>query len=274
MNQAPAPKNEMIYEAAGLSYSINGRLLLNGISFGVGRGEFLAVIGPNGAGKTTLLRHLVRIIRPPRGTVRLSGRCINSFSRREIAARVGYVPQSSPDYLPFTALQFVLMGRYPHTSPLARPGEDEFRKARAILDKVGMADFADRRVDRMSGGERQKVLMAAALAQEPEILLLDEPTTFLDPKHQSDIQEMIETLNREQGISVVAVSHDINFAARFSRRVIALKEGGVVYDGPVRGILGNGRLESLFDTPFEFVENGGGLLAFPKRKNGGRERNE
>lgn len=268
MNKTHAVQNESIYELAGLSYEVNGRRLLDSIAFSIGRGEFLAVIGPNGAGKSTLLRHLIRIIRPPRETVKLFGRCINSFSQREIAARVGYVPQSAPDYLPFTALQFVLMGRYPHISTVSRPAETESRKALDALDKVGMADFADRQVDKMSGGERQKVLIASALAQEPEILLLDEPTTFLDPKHQSDIQDTIEQLNAEHGISVVAVSHDINFAARFSRRVVALKNGGVVYDGPVNGILGNGHLESLFGTPFEFVNNNGdGLLAFPKRKN-------
>ena len=257
-----------IYEVAGLSFSINGSKLLRDVSLRVRAGEFLAVIGPNGAGKSTLLRHLVRIIRPPAGAVKLFGRDINVYKQREIAARVGYVPQNGPDYLPFTALQFVIMGRYPHINPLARPGSDEEARAMALLADVGMDGFADRQIDKLSGGERQKIYIAAALAQQPDILLLDEPTTFLDPKHQCDIHDTLESLNRENNIAVIAVSHDINFASRFSRRVVAMKKGGVVFDGPVSEILHNGRLESLFDTPFDFLsqEISGDVFAFPRRK--------
>ncbi len=260
--------NTPIYSVRNLSYPINGRLILDNVTFSVGRGEFLAVIGPNGAGKSTLLRHLVRIIRPPAGTVSLFGRCVNDFRQRDIALHVGYVPQTAPDFLPFTAIQFVMMGRYPRINPLVRPGVDEREKALDLLNKVGMHGFADRQIDKMSGGERQKIFIAAALAQQPDILLLDEPTTFLDPKHQCDIHDTLESLNVEHNIAVVAVSHDINFASRFSRRVLAMKKGAVVLDGPVSDILYNGRLESLFETPFDFVsqEKSGDVFAFPRRK--------
>ena len=138
----------------------------------------------------------------------------------------------------------------------------------SLLEKVGMAAFADRQLNKLSGGERQKIYIAAALAQQPDILLLDEPTTFLDPKHQCDIHDTLESLNREHNIAVIAVSHDINFASRFSRRVVALKKGAVVFDGPVADVLYNGRLESLFDTPFDFLsqEKSGDIFAFPRRK--------
>lgn len=255
-----------IYRADGLSFSINGRRILDDVSFSINAGEFVAVIGPNGAGKSTLLRHLIRVNRPPAKTVFLHGRCILEYRQKDIAARVGYVPQSAPDYLPFTALQFVLMGRYPHMNPLVRPDSGQTGQALAMLEKVGMGEFADRRMDAVSGGERQKIFIAAALAQEPEIILLDEPTTFLDPKHQCDIHNILDTLNREHNLAVLAVSHDINFAVRFSNRVIAMKKGKIFSDGPVRDAISGDLLEKLFDTGFDFIreERTGAVFAVPR----------
>ncbi|HOX28034.1 MAG TPA: ABC transporter ATP-binding protein, partial [bacterium] len=182
-------ENSIVYAVEDLVYGVNGKRILSGVDFSVNAGEFVSVIGPNGAGKSTLLRLLVRTIKPRSGKILLFGRELSGYRQRDIALKVGYVPQSSPDYVPFTALQFVLMGRYPASNPLVRPGAEDAKAAMEILDKVGLADFAQRRVDTLSGGERQKVFIAAALAQTPEALLLDEPTTFLDPKHQADIRE-------------------------------------------------------------------------------------
>ncbi len=256
-----------IYSVRSLSFEIGGKRVLDSMSMDARPGEFIAVVGPNGAGKSTLLRHLVRVIPPPKGTVLLYGKCVTTLRQREIAAGVGYVPQSSPVYLPFTALQFVLMGRYPRMNPLVRPDAKEAARALEILNDVGMADFADRRVDMMSGGERQKIFIAAALAQEPSVLLLDEPTTYLDPKHQRDIQRILQSLHRERGTAVVAVTHDINFAARFSDRIVAMKKGAAVYDGPPDGLMRKPRLEELFDTEFDYARGDGedGVFAFPRR---------
>jgi iron complex transport system ATP-binding protein len=255
-----------IYRIEKLSYAIDGHRILDDVSFSIGAGEFVAIIGPNGAGKSTLLKHLVRVNRPPKNTVFLHGRCILEYKQKDIAARVGYVPQSSPVYLPFTALQFVLMGRYPHTNPLVRPDAEQTGVAYAMLEKVGMREFAHRRLDAISGGERQKIFIAAALAQEPEILLLDEPTTYLDPKHQCEIHDILGALNRDRNLAVLAVSHDINFASRFSNRVVAMKKGSVFFDGPVSGTLSGGLLEKLFDTGFDFIrqERTGDIFAVPE----------
>ncbi|HOO55913.1 MAG TPA: ABC transporter ATP-binding protein [bacterium] len=259
---------EPIYRIQSLSCAIQGRTILDNISLHISKGEFLVIIGPNGAGKSTLLKHMVRVNKSPDNTIFLCEKCINSMSQRDIALKVGYVPQSSPVYLPFTAFQFVLMGRYPHMNPLVRPDSEQKTEAMNHLEKVGMGEFASRRVDMMSGGERQKIFIAAALAQQPDILLLDEPTTFLDPKHQSDIHKILDDLNTRNNLAVLAVTHDINFAARFSSRIVAVKKGSIVFDGKSSELVENRKLEELFDTGFEYIENEkeGKTYAFPRRK--------
>ncbi len=259
--------NEKVYDIVNLSCEMGGQKILDGVSFSISQGEFVAVIGPNGAGKSTLLKHLVGVKKPPPGTVRLFGREINDIKQREIALKVGYVPQSSPVYLPFTVLQFVMMGRYPHMNPLLRPGREHIDTSMEYINKVGMTDFAGRRMDMLSGGERQKIFIASALAQEPEIILLDEPTTYLDPRHQCDVQSILAHQNSGNGLCVLAVTHDINFASRFAGRVIALKKGKLVFDGTPEKIMNKETLEGLFDTNFDIIESGidGAACAFPNR---------
>lgn len=242
-------------EVESLSCDIGGKPILQDVSFRLNEGEYMAVIGPNGAGKTTLLKSLNRILRGYRGAIRLCGRPLQSYSQAALAKLMAYVPQADVRPMPFTVHEFVMMGRYPHLSPFSsvRP-EDEDRVAQAMA-LTGTDAFTHRLCNTLSGGERQKVFIAAALAQNARILLLDEPTTFLDPHHQDEIFHILEQVNRCGGVSIVAVTHDINSAVLAAGRVLALKKGRVAFDGAAREVMNNRVLEGLFEKPFLFARH-------------------
>lgn len=235
------------------SFAINGIDILDDIILDVGEGEFLAIIGPNGAGKTTLIKCLVRINTGGTGDISLDGKPLESFRQKELARLAGYVPQSDGRSLPFTVEEFVLMGRYPYLGPLSPPGKEDELAARGALELTGTARLAGRFLDTLSGGERQSVLIAAALAQGSRILLLDEPTTFLDPKHVADIHRILRRVNRERKMTVVMVTHDINGAALLSDRIAVLKAGRVAFTGPPESVMCNEVLERIYEKPFLFV---------------------
>jgi iron complex transport system ATP-binding protein len=200
-------------EVEDLSFSIGEKAILRGVSLGVETGEFISIIGPNGAGKSTLLKCLVRVNRGWSGTVRLKGRGLGEYSQRELARVMSYVPQARDGAMPFTVLEFVLMGRYPYLGPFSVIDAADEAAALEVLEMVGMKDFARRAMRTLSGGERQKALIAGALSQGAEIMLLDEPTTFLDPRHEHEIINILGRINRDHGVTIVSVTHDINHAA-------------------------------------------------------------
>ncbi len=235
------------------SFAVNGARILEDVSLEVGAGEFLAIIGPNGAGKTTLIKCLVRINTGGTGEIFLDERALESFRQKELARLLGYVPQSDGRGLPFTVEEFVLMGRYPYLGPLSPPGREDERAAREALELTGTAHLAGRFLDTLSGGERQNVLIAAALSQGSRILLLDEPTTFLDPKHVADIHGILRRVNRERKMTVVMVTHDINGAALLSDRIAVLKSGRVAFTGSPEEVMRNEVLERIYEHPFLFV---------------------
>ena len=168
---------------------------------------------------------------------------------------MSYVPQSDGRILPFTVHEFVMMGRYPHLSPFSSPSREDEEAVRETLVLTGTETFAERHIATLSGGERQKVLIAAALAQGARVLLLDEPTTFLDYKHCEQVSTLLKQLNTESGVTVVSVTHDLNLAALSADRVLALREGGVVYLGGVDGIMNNDVLHEVYDKSFLFVNH-------------------
>ncbi len=255
-----------VFQIEHLTFRTSGRAILDDISFTTSKNEFITVIGPNGAGKSTLLKHLIGLATPPPGTIKLFGKCLTRWKHKDIAAKVAYVPQNAPTYLPFTARQFVLMGRYPHINPLLRPDIMASQPALDALERVGMSHFADRPLEKMSGGECQRVFIAAALAQQPEILLLDEPTTFLDPSHQCGILSILTTLNATTGVSILAVSHDLNFACAAGGRVIALRDGRIFYDGPTTDFISSQLPDTVFDTPFDYIATADGRrYIFPSK---------
>ncbi len=249
------------------SYTVNGFRILENVSLEVGDGEFLSIIGPNGAGKTTLLKCLVRINAGGTGEISIDGRPLHSYSQRALARLVGYVPQGDNRELPFTVEEFVLMGRYPYQGPFTAVNTEDRRVVAESLGLTGTARFAERSLNILSGGERQGVFIAAALAQEAHILLLDEPTAFLDPRHVTDIHCILRRVNRERGITVVMVTHDINGAALLSDRIAVLKEGHVETIGLPDAIMTNEVLERIYQKSFLFVSHPvtGQRLIVPER---------
>jgi len=211
---------------------------LESVTFEVESGEVLGVIGPNGSGKTTLLKCINMILRPESGTVFIDGQDASKLSRRDIARKVGLVPQSSPVLFPFTVLDVVLMGRIPHLDEFM--GKETQRDLEIVEKVMALTDtqhLANRLIDELSGGELQKVIIARALAQEPSIMLLDEPTLHLDINHQLEIMELVRKLAKNRGLTAIVVSHDLNLAARFCDRLLLLNSGKIFAIGPPREVL-------------------------------------
>lgn len=242
-----------IIDIRNFSCSINTAKILDSVTFPVNEGEYLSVIGPNGAGKTTLLSCILGIRTGGPGDIVIAGKSQEKYSRRELARLVSYVPQSDGRLLPFSVEDYLLMGRYPHLSPFTSYTKKDRAAVEDAMELTGITTLARRRLDTLSGGERQTAAVAAALVQGGRIMLLDEPTTFLDPKHESDIHSLIRTINRERGITIVAVTHNINAAALFSDRIAVLKHGSLAYLGTPEHVMTNDVLERVYKKRFRFV---------------------
>jgi len=253
--------------AKGLTWRAGERDIVGPLDLELVAGECLAIVGPNGAGKTSLLRLLAGLLEPSAGSVWLDGSPLGRLSRRAIARRIAYVPQLRPLSAPLTVEEVVLSGRYPHLEPWQWAlRASDFAAVEVALSRVGLGALRDRPLDRLSGGERQSVYIAAALAQGGEILLLDEPTTHLDPRHQLEIARLLTELRsfREPPESpepiptptVVLATHDLDFAAHLATRVAALRSGKIVAcDAPER-VLRPEALRELFDAPFVSFRDG------------------
>jgi iron complex transport system ATP-binding protein len=197
------------------------------LSLAVAPGEILGVIGPNSAGKTTLIRLLTRVVRPAAGRILLGGRALDAVPAAVLAREVAVVPQELPHAFPFTVEQLVLMGRYPHDPGRYFESGADRAVARAAMEATGVADLAALPLDQLSGGERQRAVLARALAQDPRLLVLDEPTAHLDLRYQAECVGLLRRLNRERGLTVILVAHDLNLAAEVSDRLLLLSAGRV-----------------------------------------------
>ena len=251
---ATSPRDTVI-EIRNFSFHLAGKQILRDVSFTVHRGEYLSIVGPNGAGKTTLLKCVDRILTGGTGEIRVAGRPLESYRQRELAQLISYVPQADGRVFPFTVEQFVLMGRYPYLSPFSPIGKEDRRAVREALELTGTTQFADRMLDTLSGGERQIVYIAAALAQGANVLLLDEPTTFLDYRHRADVETLLVRANRQSGVTVVAVTHDVNHAALQSDRIVALREGSVAFCGRPGEIMNPDVLRQIYGISFSLVDH-------------------
>ncbi|MGD9127677.1 MAG: ABC transporter ATP-binding protein [Planctomycetia bacterium] len=243
-----------ILDVRGFSCAIGGKSIVRDVTFSVQRGESVAIIGPNGAGKTTLLKCIDGILPGVGGEIQIDGRPIADYSRKELAKRISYVPQADGYTLPFTVEQFVQMARYPYLSPFHPVGRDQIEVVRQVMEQTDISQFADRVLDTLSGGERQTVFLAAAVAQESPIMLLDEPTAFLDYRHQDEIRQLLAEIAGQSDLTTVCVTHDVNRAAMENDRVIALREGQIVFDGQPEALMNEATLESIYACRFMLID--------------------
>ena len=248
--------NRRALEIRFLSFAVGRKTILQNVSASIGEGETWSLIGANGAGKSTLLKCLMRIHTGWTGDVLLFGRRLMSFTQRELARRMAYVPQPGNDHrFPYTVHEFVRMGRYAYRGPF---GATHAGDSAAIADAVALAGIEpllDRTLDTLSGGERQKVFIAAALAQGADVLLLDEPTAFLDYRHQAEVASLLRGINRERGTTILTVTHDVNAAILTGGHVLALREGRVAWQGHAAELMCAQRLNAIFDATFRFLDD-------------------
>ncbi len=219
---------------------------LHDLSFAVAPGEIVGVIGPNSAGKTTLVRLLTRVLEPGAGEITLEGRRLRSWNRAELARRIGVVPQGVPPQFPFTVGELVLMGRYPHAPDRYFEQPADLAAAREAMAATGVLALAALPLDSLSGGERQRAVVARALAQEPRLLILDEPTAHLDLRYQAESAALLRRLNREHGVTVLLVSHDLNLAGEVCDRLLLMAEGRLVAVGAPAAVLEESLLTAVF----------------------------
>jgi len=243
-------------EAEGLRVRLGEAEVLAGVDLAVSSGELLAVVGPNGAGKSTLLRALGGLVEPVAGRVLVDRRPVTEYSRRELARVVSYVPQMDYPVEGFTVRQFVEMGRYPHLRAWAALTIDDREAVEEALELTATGPLAHRAVATLSGGERQRVAIAAALAQGGSILLLDEPTSFLDYHHQVQVLALLHRLHADRGFTIVAVTHDLNGLVAGADAALAVVEGNVAFSGAPADLLDARVLARIFGNEFTMVPGG------------------
>ena len=247
MNGATERNDSPAIGAYRLACEVDAQRLLDDVCLEAGRGSLVGLIGPNGAGKTTLLRALSGILRATQGAVRLDGAELASLSPREVAASVALVPQIAPYTHGFTAMELVMMGRYPHLGRFQVEGREDGRIAEESMRLTDTRRFADRTLDTLSGGERQRVFVARALSQQPSVLLLDEPTSNLDVLHQLQAMELVRSLV-DGGLTAIAAIHDLNLAARFCDRLVLMKSGRVIAEGTPEEVISPETIEEAFSV--------------------------
>jgi iron complex transport system ATP-binding protein len=220
--------------------------VLQDVSFQVRKGEFIGVIGPNGSGKTTLLKILYRLLSPQRGEVLFERVPLKKMSQRDIAKRIAVVAQETYPVFPFHVIEIVLMGRSPYLGHLMFESEKDLKIAKKAMEWTEILPISERPIDELSGGERKRVFIARALAQEPEVILLDEPTANLDIHHQIEFLDLILALNREKGLTILMASHDLNLASEFCDRLILLQKGGIFKMGSPQEVITRENIERVY----------------------------
>ena len=240
-------------EALTLAYG--KKTIAESLNVTIPDGHFTAIIGPNGCGKSTLLRTLSRLMTPTQGHVFLDGEHIQHYASKEVARRIGLLAQNATTPGDITVQELVARGRYPHQPLFTRWREEDERAVAKAMQATGVTNLASQSVDTLSGGQRQRVWIAMVLAQETAIMLLDEPTTWLDISHQIDLLELLSELNRQQGYTLAAVLHDLNQACRYATHLIALKEGKIVAEGAPGKIVSAELIEQVYGLKSMIIED-------------------
>lgn len=243
-----------LVSARQITVGYSGEPVIRGLDLDIARGDFTVVVGPNGCGKSTLLKALCRVNQPSDGRVELGGQDLHRMRGRAVAQRVSLLPQSAIAPEGITVGELVTRGRHPHHSLLRQWSPDDDRAIAAALQRTHLTDLADTPVATLSGGQRQRAWVAMVLAQDTEVILLDEPTTFLDIAHQYELLELFAGLNRE-GRTIVAVLHDLNQAARFASRLVVMHEGRIRGDGPPAQVLTSELVEEVFGLACDVVDD-------------------
>lgn len=260
-------------EVHSVSFRYHEDWVLQDISFRVEKGEFVGLIGPNGSGKTTLLKILYRLLSPQKGEILFELVPMKKMDRTDIAKRIAVVAQETHLLFPFSVLETVLMGRSPHLGHLMFESEKDLEITKKAMEWTKMLPFSERPMDELSGGERKRVFIARALAQQPEVILLDEPTANLDIHHQMDFLDLILTLNRERGLTIVMASHDMNIASEFCDRLILLHGGGIYKIGTPDEVITQENIEKVYGCEVWIDRNPfSGMPRISLLKKGVRER--
>lgn len=256
-----------VLEARNLRFGYGDRTILPNISLRLEKPEIISIIGPNGSGKSTLLKALSRLLAPTQGVVLLNGKDIHHMKPNDVARIMAVLPQTVQAPPEMTVQDLVYCGRTPYKSLFNSFSSEDHSRTELVIKATGLTDMVHRRLDTLSGGERQRAWLAMALAQEPEILMLDEPTTYLDIHHQLELMKLISRLHQEMRLTVIMVLHDLNHAARFSERIIALKNGRIFADGSAATVFTPNNLRTLYgvETTVMTVKQGGceHLVCFP-----------
>jgi len=232
-----------------LSFRYDSGWILRSLDFVVQKGDFFGIVGPNGIGKTTLLKLLYRLVSPQKGRILVDGTDLATMARREISKKIAVVSQETQINFPFVALEVVLMGRSPHLKGLQFERKRDFEITEKAMELTNTLQVAQRPLNELSGGERQRVFIARALAQETDTILFDEPTANLDIRHQVHFYELMTTLNRERDITIVTVSHDINLASEFCKRILLLHQERVFALGEPCEVITKANMETVYQTP-------------------------
>jgi iron complex transport system ATP-binding protein len=252
-------------ELERVTVELGGRAVVDGADLAVPEGEWLALIGPNGAGKTTLLRAIARLV-PFAGSISLAGKTTTSMTRGELSRLVAVVPQepSTPPWM--TVGEYVLLGRTPHLGALGKEGRRDRETAAGALERLDLRGYGDRPLGTLSGGEKQRAVVARALAQEARIVLLDEPTAALDIGHQQQALELLDALRAESDLTLVAAMHDLTLAAQYAERMVLLDGGRIVADGPPDEVLTEEAVATVYGASVDVVDVDGRLAVVPSRR--------
>lgn len=246
-----------------IDFSYDSVPILKQVSFNIRAGEIVSIVGPNGAGKSTLLKCMARLLNLRKGSVYLDGNSILKMDSKELAKTMGYIPQTSHDIFPFTVMETVLMGRKPYLK--WDISEEDLQIAAQMMQYMHVEHLAERPIDQLSGGQKQRVFVARALAQQPDIFLFDEPTSSLDIRHQLEVFETIHRLAQDEGRTIIVVVHDLNLAARFSERLVLLKNGEIFAVGTPKEVMNKEYIREVYQVEAEIIESSLGSYIWPLR---------
>lgn len=250
--------NTSILKTQEISFSYDQETVLRSISINIQSEEFIGIIGPNGSGKSTLLKLLGSVLKPDSGQIYFKGKNYIDYQRKQLAQSITWVPQEHPMVFSFKVSEIVLMGRHPYLSAFTFEGEDDIEIARSAMKQTQTLQFAERGFNEISGGEKQRVVIAGAIAQEPELMILDEPTSALDIKYQIQILNILKTLNENKKTTVVLAMHDLHLASKYCTRLILLEEGKIFKDGKTEEVLQKEHIEKVYGLKVHLIHDQNG----------------